>query len=159
MIARKATAEDAKGIANVLRASYNISDEQEGLSVFESEAGKGHHYLVAEEDGKIVGIVTWVPHGLPKHMLAELDRIAVLPEFKGKGVDEKLKDAMIEDCRSWFRERGSRLRKLYLLTHEDNARARKFYEKMGFAHETTLKDHYYAGKKECVYSMFFGGKG
>src|SRR3989338_9100186 len=103
MIARKATAEDAKGIANVLRASYNISDEQEGLSVFESEAGKGHHYLVAEEDGKIVGIVTWVPHGLPKHMLAELDRIAVLPEFKGKGVAEKLKDALIEDCRSWFR--------------------------------------------------------
>lgn len=157
MIVRKAVAEDAEGIAEVLAESYNISDEKEGIGVFEDETGKGHHYLVAEEGGKIVGIVTWLPHGLPKHMLAELDRIAVLPGFRGKGVAEKLKDALIGDCRKWFRERGSRLRKLYLLTHEDNARARKFYGKMGFAHEATLKDHYYAGKGECVYSMFFGG--
>lgn len=152
---RKATAKDARGIARVLLASYNIADEQEALDVFSQETRKGHHYIVAEKGNEIIGIVTWLPHGLPKHMLAELDRIAVVPEFRGKGVSKELKDALIADAKAWFEGKGFRLRKLYLMTHEDNARARSFYEKMGFAHETTLKDHYYKGKDECVYSMFF----
>ncbi len=152
---RKPAPKDAKAIAYVLAQCYSIRDEKEGVEVFESEAKKGHRYIVAEENDKIVGIVTWLPHGLPKHMLAELDRIAVLPEMRGKGVAEQLKDALIEDCKKWYEEQGFQLRKLYLLTHEDNKRARKFYEKMGFSHETTLKEHYYQGRDECMYSIFF----
>jgi ribosomal protein S18 acetylase RimI-like enzyme len=152
---RKAAAKDGKGIAKVLMTSYNIKSEKECISVFREEVKKGHHYIVAEENKKILGIVTWLSHGLPKHMLAELDRIALLPEHRGKGVSRHLKEAMISDAQKWFRSKGHKLRKLYLLTHEDNERARKFYEKMGFEHETTLKDHYYKGKHECVYSMFF----
>ena len=49
----------------------------------------------------------------------------------------------------------SKLRKLYLLTHADNTRAHKFYEKLGFKHETTLKQHYYSDKDEFIYSLFF----
>lgn len=154
---RNAVLRDAKGIAQVLLSGYNIKDRKEAMETFRNEAKKGHHYIVAEENGKIAGIVTWLPHGLPKHMLAELDRIAVLPDFRGKGVARQLKDALIKDCRTWYRKNGFRLRKLYLLTHKDNARARKFYEKMGFTHETTLKEHYYRGRDECVYSVFFNG--
>ncbi len=152
---RQATAKDALGIAHVLVNSYNIKSMKEGTYVFKSEMKKGHHYIVALENKKIIGIVTWLPHGLPKHMLAELDRIAVLPEYRGKGISKELKEAMVDDAKRWFRAKGFTLRKLYLLTHEDNERARKFYEKMGFKHETTLKDHYYKGKHECVYSVFF----
>ncbi len=152
---RKTTVKDAKGIAKVLIAGYNIKNEKEGIETFKNEIKKGHHYIVAEGNKKIIGIVTWLPHGLPKHMLAELDRIAVLPEYRGKGISKGLKEAMIADAKAWFRGKGHKLRKLYLMTHEDNERARKFYEKMGFRHETTLKDHYYKGKHECVYSLFF----
>jgi ribosomal protein S18 acetylase RimI-like enzyme len=151
----KATSKDAKGIAKVLTQSYNIKTEKEGIAVFKDETKKGHQYIVAKEGKDIMGIVTWVPHGLPKHMLAELDRIAVLPEWRGKGISSHLKQAMIDDAKKWYKKHGFKLRKLYLLTHEDNERARKFYEKMRFKHETTLKDHYYKGKHECVYSMFF----
>jgi ribosomal protein S18 acetylase RimI-like enzyme len=152
---RKATSKDAKGIANVLVKSYNIKDLKEGINVFKNETKKFHHYIVAEEKGKIIGIVTWVMYGLPKHQLCELDRIAVFPEFRGKGVSRKLFDALIKDAKQFYRKNKSRLRKLYLLTHEDNMRARKFYEKLGFKHETTLKQHYYKDKDERVYSMFF----
>jgi ribosomal protein S18 acetylase RimI-like enzyme len=152
---RKAIPKDAKGIALVLTTSYNIKDEKEGIEVFRSETKKGRHYLIAEKNKKIIGLVTWLPHGLPKHMLAELDRIAVLPEYRGKGVSKDLKEAMIADAQAWFKGKGHRLRKVYLMTHEDNSRARAFYEKMGFKLETTLKDHYYKGKDECVYSIFF----
>ena len=152
---RKATAKDAKGIANVLLRSYNINDIKEGILVFNNETKKHHHYIVAEENKKIAGIATWVMHGLAKHQLAELDRIAVLPQHRGKGIARPLFDALVKDAKQFYKKNGSKLRKLYLLTHADNERAQRFYEKLGFKHETTLKEHYYKGKDEYVYSIFF----
>lgn len=152
---RKATSKDAKGIANVLVQSYNIKDLKEGISVFKNETKKNYNYIVAEENGKVIGIVTWLMHGLPKHQLCELDRIAVLPEYRGKGVAKQLFNALIKDAKQFYKKNKSKLRKLYLLTHADNIRAHKFYEKLGFRHETTLKHHYYKDKDEYVYSMFF----
>lgn len=152
---RKAKLKDAKGIANVLVQSYNIKDLKEGINTFKDEIEKKYNYIVAEEKGKVIGIVTWVMHGLPKHQLCELDRIAVLPEYRGKGVAHKIFSALVKDAKSFYKKNKSKLRKLYLLTHADNIRAHKFYEKLGFRHETTLKAHYYKDKDEYVYSMFF----
>lgn len=152
---RKAKLKDAKGIAEVLTKSYNIKDVKEGIGVFKSETKKLHNYIVADDNGKIAGIVTWAVHGLPKHQLCELDRIAVLPEHRGKGIAKKLFNALVGDSKSYYRKHKQKLRKLYLLTHVDNRRAHKFYEKLGLKHETTLKEHYYKGKDEHVYSMFF----
>ena len=155
MKVRKATLRDAKGIADVLVRSYNIKTLKEGIDVFKAEVKKFHNYIVAEDSGKIVGIVTWVVHGLDKHQLCELDRIAIIPQYRGTGVALKLFEALIKDAKSYFKSNKSKLRKLYLLTHADNVRAHKFYEKLGFKHETTLKEHYYKNKDEFVYSMFF----
>jgi len=152
---RKATSKDAKGIANVLVKSYNIKDLKEGLNVFKSETKKFNKFIVAEDNGKIAGIVTWIVQGLPKHQLCELDRIAVLPEYKGKGIGKKLFDALVKDAKAHYKKNNSKLRKLYLLTHADNKRAHKFYEKLGLSHETTLKQHYYKNKDEFVFSKFF----
>ena len=152
---RKSKPSDARGIANVRVNSYNVKDIKEGMEVFKNETIKMHNYIVAEEKGKIIGIVTWLIHGLPKHQLAELDRIAVLPEYRGKGTAKPLFEALLKDAKSFYRKNKSKLRKLYILTHYDNARAHRFYEKLGFAHETTLKSHYYKDKDEYVYSMFF----
>jgi len=152
---RKATLEDAKGIAKVLVESYNITDLKEGINVFKTETKKFHNYIVAEDSNKIVGIVTWIVHGLPKHQLCELDRIAVLPQYRGTGIAKKLFDALIKDAKTYFKKNKSKLRKLYLLTHADNVRAHKFYERLGFKHETTLKEHYYKNREEFVYSIFF----
>ena len=155
MKVRKATLRDAKGIADVLVRSYNIKTLKEGIDVFKVEVKKFHNYIVAEDSGKIVGIVTWVVHGLDKHQLCELDRIAIIPQYRGTGVALKLFEALIKDAKSYFKSNKSKLRKLYLLTHADNVGAHKFYEKLGFKHETTLKEHYYKNKDEFVYSMFF----
>jgi len=152
---RKATLKDAKRIANVLIQSYNIEDLKEGIDTFKNETKKFHRYIVAEEDGKIIGIVTWAMHGLPKHQLCELDRIAVLPEYRGKGIAKELFYELVKDAKEFYEKHNSKLRKLYLLTHNDNQRAHKFYEKLGFKYETTLKDHYYKNKDEFVYSIFF----
>lgn len=152
---RKATAKDAKGIANVLVKSYNIKDVKEGIAAFKEEVQKKYNYIIAVDNGKVVGLTTWQVHGLPKHQLCELDRIAVLPECRGKGVAQKLFAALVKAAKAEYKKNKSKLRKLYLLTHASNIRAHKFYEKLGFKHETTLKNHYYKKEDEWVYSMFF----
>jgi len=155
MKVRKATLKDAKGIAKVLVKSYNIKDIKEGINIFECEIKKSHNYIVSVKDGKIAGIISWVVHGLPKHRLCELDRIAVIPLYRGVGVSKILFNALIKDAKKYYKKHNQKLRKLYLLTHGDNIRAHKFYEKIGFEHESTLKEHYYKNRDEYVYSMFF----
>ena len=115
---------------------------------------KDFHYIVAVDDGDIIGLVTWIMHGLPKHGLIELDRICILGTARGKGVGKKLIEELLNDAGEWYKRMDAQIRKLYLLTHEGNTNAHAFYEKIGFDHETTLKDHYYKNQDERVYTMF-----
>ena len=155
ILLREATYHDKDQIAKVLLDFYNMKDADEAAQSFNNELDKDFHYIVAEEDGKIIGLVTWLMHGLPKHGLFELDRICILSEARGKGVGRKLVDKLIDNASKWYDKKGEKIRKLYLLTHEDNKNAHSFYEKVGFSHETTLKDHYYKDQDERVYVMFF----
>ncbi|MBL7055671.1 GNAT family N-acetyltransferase [Candidatus Woesearchaeota archaeon] len=155
MKCRKATLKDAKNVAKVLLSFYNIKDPKESKKVFLDELKKGHTYLIAEEKKEIIGLTTWLPHGLPKHGLAELDRIVVLEQAKGKGVAKQLFNTLKKDAKAHYKKHKSKLRKLYLLTHANNKRAHSFYKKMGFKHETTLKKHYYNKVDEFVFSIFF----
>ena len=43
-------------------------------------------------------------HGLPKHQLAELDRIALLPECRGKGIAKPLFDALVKDAKQSYKK-------------------------------------------------------
>ena len=155
ILLREATYDDKDQIAKVLLDFYNMNDVDEAIQSFNNELDKDFHYIAAEEDGKIIGLVTWLMHGLPKHGLFELDRICILSEARGKGVGRKLVDKLIDNASKWYDNESEKIRKLYLLTHEDNKNAHSFYEKVGFSHETTLKDHYYRDQDERVYVMFF----
>lgn len=153
---REAREEDVEGIAEVLKTSYNISSTEEARQAINTERDKGYHYIVAEDNSSIVGLTTWQMHGLPKHGLFELDRIAVLPTHRRSGVAKQLFDALIKDADNKYKTCGFRARKLVIYTHASNIRAHKFYEKMGCTPENAvLKDHYYAGVDEVVYSKFF----
>ena len=155
ILLRKATYDDKDQVAKVLLDFYNMNDVDEAIQSFNNELDKDFHYIVAEEAGKIIGLVTLLMHGLPKHGLFELDRICILSEARGKGVGRKLVDKLIDNASKWYENESEKIRKLYLLTHEDNKNAHSFYEKVGFSHETTLKDHYYKDQDERVYVMFF----
>ena len=155
MIIRKAIKDDADQIADVMLDFYNMENSQEATNAFISEISKDYQYILALEGERIIGLVTWLMHGLPKHGLFELDRICILKEARGKGIGRGLVNTLVEDAKNWYQEQGSKIRKLYLLTHEENVSAHLFYERVGFQHEVTLKDHYYENKDERLYSIFF----
>ncbi len=151
---RKANELDKEMIGEVLRQCYNIDSVEEGVGVFMEEVSKGYNFIVAEEAGKIVGLTSWTVHGLVKHGLAELDRIAVLFEFRQKGAGRGLFNSLIENAKEFYSVEGGMLRKVYLMTHADNFNAQEFYNKLGLKSEAKLKDHFYDGKDELVMSIF-----
>tara|TARA_B100001175_G_scaffold204557_1_gene173667 strand:- start:429 stop:911 length:483 start_codon:yes stop_codon:yes gene_type:complete len=155
IIIRKAKLEDVNQIANVLLDFYNMENVDEARNAFLTEVSKDYKYILAIENGIIVGLVTWIIHGLPKHGLFELDRICILSQSRGKGVGKILVNSLIDKAKEWYKKNNSEIRKLYLLTHEDNISAQAFYEKVGFHHESTLENHYYNNKNEKLYSLFF----
>lgn len=152
---RKVNEQDTEQIGRILKESYNISSVEEGKQAFLDELANNTQYIVAEEDNSIVGLVTWLTHGLPKHGLVELDRIAVLPKYRGNGISRDLFEELINDTKNYFAHNNSHLRKLFLMTHADNIRAQTFYKKMGMIHETTIPSHFYANKDEFVMSRYF----
>ena len=152
---RIATEHDRDGIGGVLAACYAIDNARAGAAVFMHERSAGHSYIAAVADNAIIGIVAWVYHGLTHHGLCELDRIAVLQQYRGHNISRALYDHLVRNVSAYYQAHGHAVRKLYLLTHESNKRAHAFYEKLGFTHETTLRDHYYAGENERLYSVFF----
>ena len=141
-------------IGSILHQCYNIDSAQEGCEVFTHEIQRDIHYIVAIEDDKIIGLTTWLSHGLPKHGLAELDRIAVHPEHQRKGVATMLFQGLLDLAQKHYQEQQNSLRKLYLLTHTTNKKAQAFYKKLGFVHEATLYNHFYDGLDECVFAYY-----
>ncbi len=150
---RKAEAKDADGAAAVLLKNYNIKSIEEAKEVFNEEINS-YRYIVAEEDGKIVGIATWRTHGQPKHQLAQCGRVAVLPEYQGKGIATELFEHLVQDAHKFYVSHSTKLRKIYVYVHSSNKKAQDFYATLGLIKEAVLKDHFYKGEDELVYSMF-----
>jgi ribosomal protein S18 acetylase RimI-like enzyme len=155
---RIGTKEDAKGVGELLRKSYNIKDQSEGAEVYLSEIKKGYVFVIIVDDSGVKGIASWSVHDLPKHQLAELNRIAVDPSLRGKGYAKKLFDFLLQNIQEFYIKNKTSLRKLYVLTHNSNLRAQSFYTKLGFFREAVLKNHYYDGEDEIVMSMYFSDK-
>ncbi len=158
-VMRKARRKDASCVGHVLHECFNIDSDEEGRDIFLKEFQK-NSYIVCEVDGKVIGFISWKQHHEPKHELAELDRIGVLSDFRGKddsgrSIGQKLFDSMIHDMKNHYLELGQNLRKVYLLVHANNDRARKFYERCGMHLECTIPNHLYEGVDECIFARYF----
>ena len=103
---RKAVPNDSDEIANVLLDFYNIEDHEEAKKIFIDEQKKEFHYLIAVENDQVLGLVTWITHGLPKHGLFELDRICIMTKARGKGIGKKLINELIDDANYWYERRN-----------------------------------------------------
>ena len=55
---REASYDDKEQIAEVLLDFYNMNDRDEAIKSFTTELEKDFHYIVAEENGKIIGLIT-----------------------------------------------------------------------------------------------------
>ncbi|MGI5471677.1 N-acetyltransferase family protein [Streptomyces sp. CA-132043] len=110
----------------------DIAEEAQQRREFFTEAPAGVVNLVAEHAGSVTGWAAFGPYrdeatGRRDHAHAELYALYVRPEQAGTGIGRALMAASLD----LTRERGYSGMRLWVLKH--NARARRFYERAGFA--------------------------
>jgi ribosomal-protein-alanine N-acetyltransferase len=74
----------------------------------------------------------------------ELLRIALLPEFRGRGLSKKLMDQVVEYSRKKFVE------SMFLEVRESNENARNLYKSYGFSEESVRKNYYQNPSENAV---------
>ncbi|AEC02075.1 GNAT family N-acetyltransferase [Parasphaerochaeta coccoides] len=143
-IIREARPDDAKDFLSYLKTvggeSDNLTFGVEGVAMeVELEA---HHLeemmlspnslqLLALEDDKIIGSLTFIAGKRERIAHAGEMAISVLQEHWGQGVGSALIVAFL----TWIGSAGTGIRKVNLLVREDNERAINLYKRYGFVNE------------------------
>ena len=142
---RRATVEDAPGIAEAhartWQAAYRHVFPAEALDALDAENREPRWrqnvvdpdvpVFVAVERGSVLGFVAVGPSRDPD-CDGELWGVYVVPEAWGKGVGAVLMETGLDYLRAHFRE-------AILWVLDENPRARRYYEKHGWAFDGTTK--------------------
>lgn len=141
---RKATSNDAKSLV----AAEQQTAETPGLLVsrpreltldaFEqklAELDTAGRYVVAEEEGQVVGHALLDP--MPLEAIAHVVRLTIVvhPGFLGQGIGAML----MHDLLDWA-QLTANVQKIELLVRATNARAIHLYSKLGFVEEGRFKN-------------------
>lgn len=97
-------------------------------------------YLVAEQDGKVVGSGGVLAIGETAQILT----VGVLPTARRQGIGEQLVQALLAEA---VRRRAD---EVLLEVRTDNAAARRLYDKLGFTVIGTRRGYYDHGRMDAV---------
>lgn len=150
-----------RALARVYNLAFNHSSRTSHRALdLENEVREGHRYLVATTPDpnlayeRPLGFVSWRVWGEPRHQLAELTHIGVNPqEPAAHGLGRQLVAEMEEAAHRYYRGyRHGGARKIFILTHADNARAHNLYQRCGYREEARLPDFFRPGVDELYFS-------
>ena len=130
---------DAETLYDITAKTLDVKWTKE---MYLAELGdKTKHYFVAKVDDTVVGFVG------AQLVLdnADITNIAVLPEFREKGLGRRLLDTLIADAKTCGIET------LTLEVSEYNINAVRFYEKLGFIRNGARKGYYPDGATALLY--------
>lgn len=141
MIVREVKSEDLDQINKVEKTCFSLPWSREA---YERELeNKLAYYQCAEDNGVIMGFMgMW-------RILDEchITNIAVLPEYRERGVATQMLDKMIEICKC------SEITQMTLEVRESNTPAINLYKKFGFA-EAGKRPRYYQAPTEDAIIMW-----
>jgi ribosomal protein S18 acetylase RimI-like enzyme len=140
IVIRKAHAEDAKGIIDVLKSTrlsgetWSGEEEWTKKTLRKTLITENLGFLVAEINKRIVGFVDYAifPSFWECEYQGLISDLFVHQAFHGKGVGEKLIETVVR------RADAAQLGELHVSTGRENLRARRLYAKYGFTEEQPL---------------------
>lgn len=130
MIMRRMKQEDAEQVASLEKANFSVPWSEQ--SIREAAARKENIYVVAEENGEILGYAgAW---GVFSE--ADITNVCVKEDSRKKGIGVKLLHYLMEEGRK------ADIKTFFLEVRESNAAAIALYEKIGF-HKVGIRKNFY----------------
>ena len=129
---RKCTAKDLNRVIEIERKSFRYPYPP---SLFKWYLRNGF-FLVTEKNGKIVGYVIGMEEETKEGLIAS---IAVLPNFRRKGIGTSLMEKMME-----------KMEEVKVQVRKSNRAAIKFYKKLGFIKKGFIENCYQDGEDAIV---------
>lgn len=146
IIIRSAKVEDAQRIieyVNTIPAQsefltfgvgeFNVTLEREEAIIMDSLIGDNKLFIIAEIDGRIVGNLNFNGGHRSRTWHTGEFGVSVLKEYWGMGVGRELINYMLE-----WAKKGGVVTKINLRVREDNLRAQRLYENLGFKREGVI---------------------
>ena len=119
-----------------------ISPWDKGMILYELNENPVSNLFVAELNNQIVGFYDyWVTFDS-----ATISQIAVLPEYRRKGIGEMMLKEIVDDCYA------KRVLTITLEVRQNNVAAQNLYKKLGFK-EILVKKAYYSNGDDAVYMI------
>ena len=145
IVVREYEEKDLTGVKAIYTDVLGIDEKSAEDDIRHHQAGRVSKIFVAEQEGKIVGAITF--YWQEWNMVGHIGIIGVSKEAQGKGVGRKLIENVVEFAR------GIKIRKIYVDTSVENKNAQIFYIKTGFYPEHIMKDYYKEGEDGIMFAM------
>lgn len=146
MIVRKFEPQDLKRVFEIENMSF---DQSYGINMFRKLYEMGIGFLVAEEDGYVVGYVLfWIKYENQGHIIS----IAVDKNYRRKGYGTRMLAKAIGVLSLL------RLETIYLEVNENNTGAVEFYRKFNFKIDRTVPGYYENGDGAIVMYLHLQGR-
>ena len=140
MIVRKFVPNDLKRVYEIENMSF---DQSYGINMFQQLYEMGIGFLVAEEEGYVIGYVMfWIKYENQGHIIS----IAVDKNYRGKGAGTELLIRAISVLSLL------NIDAIYLEVKESNTGAISFYKKFNFIEDRRVPGYYENG--ECAVIMY-----
>jgi ribosomal protein S18 acetylase RimI-like enzyme len=151
MIVEIAKPEDRQGILAVT-ANIDIFTDEEKDTVRElwDDQAKGYNFLVAREDGQVVGYSCFGERALTDGTY-DLFWIAVDPSARRLGAGK----ALMRATESEIQKRGGRLIIVETSGMEKYVSTRAFYESVGYDKTAVIRDFYKVGDDLVIFTLHF----
>ncbi|GAB7389327.1 hypothetical protein BSNK01_31650 [Bacillaceae bacterium] len=123
MIIRPFRLSDYAAITNIWKETNLEKTETETLDALAKQlAWDSELVMVAEVDGEVVGVIVGTIDGNRAYFY----RLAVYPEYQGRGIGRKLVQALEQR----FKEKGATI--VYIMVNQDNQKVIPFYNSLGY---------------------------
>lgn len=103
------------------------------------------YYVAENQNNEIVGYIQWSQKsGFRQEVVLELEQLAVLPEYHGKGIGTKLIKESLPQIKCQLATRGAKIKHIIVTTRSDNYSQKLYRKTIGAESEATISNLYSA---------------
>ena len=140
---RKMEESDISSVAEIHHHAFKRQQDSELWITCNFQAYPRMQYYVADHSSSPIGYIVWTQRsGFRPEVVLELEQIAVLKEYHGKGIGTQLITESLQFVRKQLSKRNATIKHIIVNTRADNMSQKLYRKTLGAKIEYTIKDLY-----------------